>query len=164
MMHKTNLFLVTLFTLVSSVPIFAQEQKSFWQKHKGKIITGTAIGLGAAAVAGSVYYTQQARDTGSKAGIATDDPLYTEAVIAVGLVGPLGKDKFLNICNQAVEKGIITREQYYTVLSSSIGKALAKKWGITQTSLVFAAGFKDIKRTTTAAAKQAWNDFKSIFE
>lgn len=134
--------------------------RAFLKKHKKKIIAGVAA---AAAVGGAILLGAHANKTMTAikaAGLTSSDDEYTTALLWVGLLGPVGKDRAGQLIDLAVQKGVIKAETKTSILCSKVGEALGKYWGVGTAASLFGCG-KTLVKGLTAAVKEEGRAFLS---
>ncbi len=161
MMKRSICCSIFLALAISSCTTFKLESRSikhkithFLKKHSWKIAAGlaaaAAIGIVALKLNEHADKTEQAiRD----AGIRLFDDEYETAVIAVGLLGPLGEDRTLKLISLALDKKIISRKEAAGLIYTDIGAALANYFDVTTLGFRTRATVKGIGRVYGATVQ-----------
>lgn len=137
-MKGLKLFLICTIAFSTVAPTFAKDkdERTFWQKHRGKIVKGVAIAAAIGAVIGLTYHgnkTMGAVDRAQKDKIFSLDKRYrSNAIEIVGLLGTLGPDRTLDFLRWAVETDIpftdekvVPLDDVAFIVVTHIDKALA---------------------------------------
>ncbi len=136
------------------------DDRTFWQKHKGKFAKGAAIAAAIGIAIGVGFHVDKTRRAISKAGIKSSDDEFEDAVAVVALLGPLGMDRTLTALSKAVEKNVITANFAADIVFSDIGAALAYYFGVSPTEFRAKAGVKGMKETGRRLFKKGKEGFK----
>ncbi len=141
MKNASRIGLLSLALLLgASAPIDAAQQnkkQSFFQKHKRKLIAGAAAAatIGIAVALG--LHTDKTMSAIEKAGIRPSDSKFNTAVKVVGLLGPLGPDRALDMIVRATtmidpvtEAPILSPAEAAVLVHSKVGDALAYYFGL----------------------------------
>ena len=134
-----------------------QKTKSFLQRHKKKIVAGVAAATAIGVALGLGYHADKTMKAIEKVGIQPSDEEFEAAVAAVGLLGPLGKQRAINIILKAKDRGILSTEQATMLVITNVGAALAVYWGISHAKFMKDAGFQATKRKI----KTGWKALKT---
>ena len=144
-----------------------KKKQNFFQKHKGKLIAGAAAALALGIGIALGMHTDKTMKAIEKAGISPEDDLFNQAVGAVGLLGPLGMQRTIDLMNAAIDRRAITTKQASSLVVGDIGKALVIYWGVEEqlndekaierahSAYIRAAGFGRIKLTARQAKDAA---------
>jgi len=124
--------------LGASVPVQAASKKqSFFQKHKRKLIAGVAAAAAIGLSVALALHTDKTMTAIEKADIKPGNPEFGTAVAMVGLLGPLGVDRALNMIVKATKttnpvtgKPILSKIEAVGLVHSNVGSALAKYFGL----------------------------------
>ena len=132
-MKGLKLFLIGTLAFSTVAPALAKkdvDDRTFWQKHKGKFAKGAALAAAIGIAIGVGFHVDKTRRAISKAGIKSSDNEFEDAVAVVAFFGPLGMDRTLTTLSKAVEKGVITANFAAYIVFSDIGEALAYYFGV----------------------------------
>ncbi len=102
-----------------------QKQKTFWQRHKAKIIGGLVAAGVLITGAALAYHTNKTMSAIADAGIRPQDRVFPKAVAIVGLLGPMGQER----CLASIKKAKGEEKAIAKVFASPIGAALAYYYG-----------------------------------
>ena len=155
--------MVSLVALLGvSAPLAAQQKKSFIQsakeflsKNKSKIAAGVAAAAAIGLTVALGYHANKTMNAIEKAGLKPSDELFSDAVAAVGLLGPLGMDRTIKLMQKAIDRNLITTEEASVLVLTDIGKALANYWGVKHAEYVAKAGFSRFRGAVKRAKQEA---------
>ena len=163
MMKGLKLLLACTIAFSTVAPALAKkdvDDRTFWQKHKGKFAKGAAIAAAIGIAIGVGFHVDKTRRAISKAGIKSSDDEFENAVAVVSFFGPLGMDRTLSILSKAVDKNVITTNFAAYIVFSDIGAALAYYFGVSPAEFRAKATTRGINAIGKRLLKKAKEGFK----
>ncbi len=139
------------------------DDRTFWQKHKGKFAKGAAIAAAIGIAIGVGFHVDKTRRAISKAGIKSSDNEFEDAIAVVAFFGPLGMDRTISLLSRAVEKKVISADFATYIVFSDIGAALAYYFGVSPAEFRTKATASGIKKIAKRLLKKAKEGFKGAW-
>lgn len=137
-----------------------QDDRTFWQKHKGKFAKGAALAVAVGIAIGVGFHVDKTRRAISKAGIKSSDDEFEDAIAVVAFFGPLGMDRTLSLLSKAIDQRIVSSNFVAYIVFSKIGAALAYYFGVSPAEFRAKASTKGITQLAKRVLKEVKKEFK----